>query len=352
MPKVAEVIDGHKLFRGAVKKLEGVQIIPVSEVRNPLANNTGSISLDLQLFMPFVQGNQHEIFGEPSTGKTTIALSILGYAQRRGYPVLYVNEEGTLNRSLIDSIASIDVTMQDKFGNPTFHILNTKYAEQSLEAIRLFVEQTNAVVVVDSIDSMVPEAVVNSGFSDQHIGRLGKLMSRACRHFAKILPRTQATIIWLNQIRTNPGVQYGDNRTTPGGWAVKFYANQRLWLKKPPKANFIKDDEENIIGVTVPFEVEKNKCIAAHVKGNLPIKFGHGIWEAFDLISIATTLGVLDKPNRGRIVPPEFFKEFDPPFKVDGTTGVFVKHITVFLDENSAAREAITSRVHGILHGI
>lgn len=351
MPKVADH-DAHKLFESAVKKLEDVDIIPVGDITNPASNPTGSVSLDLQLFTPFVQGNQHEIFGAPGTGKTTIALSILGNAQQRGCPVAYVNEEGTINKSLIDSISSIDPDMKDEYGNATFHVINAPYAEKSLEAIRLFVKQKNAVVVVDSIDSMVPQAVVNSDFSDQHIGRLGKLMSRVCRDFAKILPRTGATIIWLNQVRTNPGVQYGDNKTTPGGWAVKFYSNQRIWLKQPPKANFIKDEEDNLVGMKVPFKVEKNKCIAPYVEGEIPIKFGYGIWEAYDLVNIATMLGVLEKPNRGRIMVPEFLGEFNPPFKTDGTAGAFVKHVTEFLDHSPEARAALAARVHGVLHGV
>jgi recombination protein RecA len=346
----AQPNDSYATFCATVKQLQDIEIVPANEIGNPLPNKTGSASLDLQLHIPFPGGNQHEIYGPPGTGKTTLALAVLGYAQRAGCHVAYVNEEGTLNRSLIDTISSIDVNHRDEFGNPTFNIINTPYAEKSMEAVRAFVKQKGAVVVVDSVDSMVPQAVVESGFDDQHMGNLGKLLSRVCRDFNKILPRTGAAIIWLNQIRDKIGA-YGDPKTTSGGWAIRFYANQRVELKNVSKKCYIEDGGVKI-GMRVPYEIMKNKCVPAFIKGKLPIKFGSGIWESVDLMNVATTLGILSPPDRGRIIPPSGLGQFNPPFKCDGVTGVFTKQIIPFLDEVVDARGFLWGEIRKMIHGV
>lgn len=342
--------DSYAAFKALMKQHKDVEVVPVGEIGNPRANKSGSTSLDLQLHIPFPGGNQHEIFGPPGTGKTTIALSILGYAQSRGQHVAYVNEEGTINRSLLDTISTIDMDGKDEFGNPTFSIINTPYAELSLEAIRAFVQQKDAVVAVDSIDSMVPRSISESDFADQHMGTLGKLMSRVCRDFAKILPRTGATIIWLNQIRSSPGA-YGDPKSTSGGWAIKFYANQRLELKYVKKANYIEDGEGRRIGMKVPYEVIKNKCVPPYVKGELPIKFGFGIWESLDLLDVATTVGAMTALDRGRVLPLLEWSSLEPPFKCDGETSAFLKHVIPFLDDSPEARIILKEKVEHIIHG-
>jgi len=348
--KESQIDRSHKAFLTTVKKLEHVEIVPVNELGNPSPNKSGSASLDFQLHLPFAGGNQHEIYGNPGTGKTTVALSILGYAQRSGRHVAYVNEEGTLNRSLIDTISSIDVNHKDENGDPTFHIINTPYAERSMEAVRAFVQQPGAVVAVDSVDSMVPQKIAESDFSDQHMGDLGKLLSRVCRDFAKILPRSGATIIWLNQIRDKI-TTYGDPTTTPGGWAIPFYANQRVWLKNVKKDLYIKGDDGEIIGMHVPYYIKKNKCVPGFLSGHVPIKFGYGIWEAYDIVDVATQVGILPPPDRGRILPPKELSQFDPPFKCDGETTIFVKHLIPFLDGSNTARAYMVSKVREMVGG-
>jgi len=335
MNKEVERVDRYGVFKASVKRMKDVEVVPVNEVGNPGSNRSGSSSLDLQLHTPFPGGNQHEIYGPPGTGKTTLALAILGYAQRAGKHVAYVDEEGTLNRSLLETISSIDMDAEDEFGNPTFSIIRAPYAEASMEAVRAFVQQKDAVVVVDSIDSMVPRAVIESDFDDQHMGSLGKFLSRVTRDFAKILPRTGASIIWLNQIREKIG-GYGDPKTTPGGWAVKFYANQRIELKYVKKTNYLEDNGVKI-GMKVPYEIVKNKCVPPFIRGELPIRFGHGIWEAMDLVDVAIKVGVFTSQANKRVIPPMFLAQFDPPFKCDGSTSIFAKTMVSFFDNNPEA---------------
>ena len=337
-------------FMALMKQHKDIQVMPVSDIVNPVSNETGSASLDLQLHMPFPGGNQHEIFGPPGVGKTTIALSILGYAQRRGQHVAYVNEEGTLNKSLLETIPSIDMGGVDEDGNPTFSIINTPYAELSMEAVRAFIEQPNVVIAVDSIDSMVPKSIMESGFEDQHMGTVGKLMSRVCRDFAKILMRTGSAIIWLNQIRDKIGSYHGGH-VTSGGHAVRFYSNQRIELKNVPKTNYIEEDGVRI-GMKVPYYITKNKCVPPYIKGEIPIKFGFGIWESLDLLDVAMTLGIMPPPKQGRTMPLVEWAQFNPPFNCDGEKTVFVKHMVPFLDESPEACKVLRDKVEVIIRGI
>jgi len=344
-------LDVYKIFVAEAKKIDSAKIRPMNTVIDPDPNFTGSAGLDIQLHIPFADGGMHEVYGEASSGKTTLALSVAGIAQRAGKHVAYANMEGSINRSLVESIPTIDLEAEDEFGNKTFHMIEADTGEDCLDAVKAFAKIPNSVCVVDSIDSLVPEAVAGGPLSKQHMAKLAKLMSAACRDLKDILRKNRSTIVFINQIRKNPGVMFGDNTALPGGMAMGFYAVQRIQLGEIYKKNYITEDDGRVVGQWVDFFVKKNKCAAPYVKGRFPIRFGYGVWSSLDALTTCIQFGIIEARDRGRIVMPEAMAKFDPPFKCDGETSVFQSQVVTWLDDNPEAVSVLYEELKGTLYG-
>ena len=344
-------LDVYKIFEAEAKKIGSVKIRPMNTVTDPLPNFTGSASLDIQLHIPFADGGMHEVYGEASSGKTTLALSVAGIAQRAGKHIAYANLEGSLNRSLVESVPTIDMEAEDQFGNKTFHMIEADTGEDCLDAVKAFVKIKNSVCIVDSIDSLVPEAVVGGPLSKQHMAKLAKLMSAACRDLKDVLRKSRSTIIFINQIRKNPGVMFGDNTALPGGMAMGFYAVQRIGLGEIYKKNYITDEEGRVVGQWVDFFIKKNKCAAPYIKGRFPLRFGYGVWSSLDAVTTCVQFGIIEGLDRGRIIMPEAMAKHNPPFTCDGETSVFQSQAVAWLDENPIAVSILYKKLKESLYG-
>lgn len=300
----------HKLFDKSVnKKFKGVMR---SEVDTPVGVGCGSYRVDMALTEAFPLGYMHEIFALNGVGKTTFALEILGQHQKKGGLVGYLDLEGSLNKSLVESIQTLDMEKVDDAGNPLWIYREAivedeedpedsrqMTGEEAMQYAELFLSTfRNSILVVDSIDAIVPEAILlGKDIGDKTIGKLAWLMGDTCRKLKSILKKNNNALIWINQVRENPGKMFGDPEVTPGGHAVRFYSCQRIKLmKSEAKANFDIDEKtNNILGHLVKCKVVKNKLPTTNYEPYFWIKYGEGIDRSRELAELAMELGVVEQ---------------------------------------------------------
>jgi len=305
--------NDFKLFnKSVVKKFKGNMS---GEVDTPKGVGCGSFRLDMALSEAFPLGYMHEIFAQNGVGKSTLALEILGQHQQKGGLVGYLDVEGSLNKSLLQSIQTLDMDKKNAVGEPLWIYREAIIAdeddpedtrpmtgEESLQYAEMFISTfKNAILVIDSIDALVPEAILlGKDIGENTIGKLAKLMSDVCRRFKTILKKNNNGLIWINQVRENPGKMFGDPEVTPGGHAVKFYSCQRVKLmKNEGKDNFdIDENTGNILGHLVKVKVVKNKLPTTNYTPSFWLKYGQGIDRARELSELAIELGIVDVDAR------------------------------------------------------
>lgn len=308
MPKKKKIQDEFEKFQEGdyefyatdVKKDFGDKaIIPASELSNPVANFTGSLGLDINLIVPSPEGRIVEIYGPEGSRKTSLSLEFLGSAQSVGKQVAYVDVEKTLDRSLVDTIRTLDVDKTDLNGHPTFSILRGSTGEDYSNIAARFVAQfPGSVIVIDSVDALRPEAELHGNIGDATIGKHAKLMSDVCRKLNDIVTRTRATVIFINQVREKM-TMYGDPTTTTGGRGLRFYAAQRIQLMPRRKDDIINDVDGNIIGAHVRYKIIKNKLAPDNIEGSIPFKNGFGIWRELELATLLKDLSIVETGGRG-----------------------------------------------------
>src|SRR5512136_942795 len=221
--------------KGSIMKLgeetakAGIDVIP-----------TGSIGLDLALGVGGVpRGRVIEIYGPESSGKTTLALTIIANAQRAGGNAVMIDAEHALDASYAQKLG-VDIA--------NLHVAQPDTGEEALEiADHLVRSGAVDVVVVDSVAALVPRAEIEGEMGDSHVGLQARLMSQALRKLTGTISKSRTAVIFINQIRMKIGVMFGNPETTTGGNALKFYASVRLDIRRIGQ---IKKDEEVIGGRT------------------------------------------------------------------------------------------------------
>ena len=241
---VNEAVDTIKerFGDGAIMKLGEARKVDIDAI------STGSISLDAALGIRGVpRGRVIEVYGPESSGKSTLALHISANAQKKGGTVAYVDAEHALDPQYAKRIG-VDIN--------SLLISQPDAGEQALEIVETLV-QSGAVdlVVVDSVAALTPRAEIEGEMGDSHMGLQARLMSQALRKLTSIVAKTNTTVIFINQVRMQIGVMFGNPETTTGGKALKFYSSVRIEVRR--RAN-IKMGEK-IIGNRVYAKVVKNK---------------------------------------------------------------------------------------------
>jgi len=246
--------------------------------------STGALSLDLALGGKGIpRGRIVEIFGPESSGKTTLSLTVLANAQKKGGVAAFIDAEHAL-----------DPTWARKIGVNIDDLLVSQpdTGEQALEICELLV-RSNAVdvIVVDSVAALIPRAEIEGEMGDSVVGLQARLMSQAMRKLTGVIARSSCTVIFINQIREKIGVMFGSPETTTGGRALKFYSSVRLDIRR---TGSIKDGDV-AVGNHVRVRVVKNKVAPPFRQAEFDIMFNEGISITGDLVDLAVEEKIVQK---------------------------------------------------------
>lgn len=295
--------DGnYKFFSSEIERLKNVKVFSASELDNPKPNYTGSYSLDYDLAIPVPAGRYIEIFGEESAGKSSLALEIIGQALKKGKSALYVNLELNLNKSLLESIRTLKPWLAKAIEGDKespFQILQAPNGESALEGASIFASHfPESIIVIDSVDACVSEAVLAEDIGTQKMGNLAKLMSDALRKMLIVTAENKVSIVFINQMRDKM-TMYGNPSVTSGGKGLLYYASQRIQLQKPNKECYITDADGNVIGQKVRYKIIKNKCAPQGIEGDFPLLYYNGIFREQELVNMCVKFGILRQGGKG-----------------------------------------------------
>ncbi|MFZ0912764.1 MAG: recombinase RecA [Candidatus Korobacteraceae bacterium] len=265
--------------KGSIMKLGSKgAVVPIAVI------STGAISFDAALGIGgFPRGRVVEIFGPESSGKTTIALQVIGEAQKQGGMAAFVDAEHAL-----------DPIYAAKLGVDVDNLLVSQpdYGEQALEIAEALVRSGAIdVLVVDSVAALVPKAELDGEMGDSHVGLQARLMSQALRKLTAIVAKSHTCLVFINQIREKIGVMFGNPETTTGGRALKFYSSVRIDIRR---IGAIKDGDQ-VIGSRTRVKIVKNKTAAPFREAEFDMMYGEGISREGDLLDLAVNGNLVEK---------------------------------------------------------
>src|SRR5262245_36611336 len=245
---------------------------------------TGALGLDIALGVGGLpRGRVIEVYGPESSGKTTLALHVVGEAQKLGGICAFVDAEHAL-----------DVGYARKLGVRTDDLLVSQpdCGEQALEITEMLVRSGAVdVIVVDSVAALTPRAELEGEMGDAHVGLQARLMSQALRKLTGTIAKSQTLVIFINQIRMKIGVMFGNPETTTGGNALKFYASVRMDIRR---VGALKDGEK-VVGNRTRVKVVKNKMAPPFREVEFDILYGEGVSHEGDLVDLGAECGAVEK---------------------------------------------------------
>jgi len=297
----------------AIFRLGGDSIPEIQRV------SSGSLSLDLALGGGYPRGRIIEIYGPESSGKSTLMLHLVAEAQRAGGLCAFVDAEHALDIVYAESLG-VDVgsliVSQPNSGEEGLRI--TEHLCRSGKV---------AVIVVDSVASLVPQAEIDGEIGDSHVGRQARLMSQGLRALAPVANKTGTLIAFTNQIRMKIGVMFGNPEVTSGGRALRFYASQRLDIRR---IAVNKAGPEGIpASIRARVKVVKNKVAPPFREAEFNIEFGKGISFIDELLDLAVENGIIRKSGA--------WYSYD-----DMQIGQGMRNASLYLEDNPEVSSAVS----------
>lgn len=267
-----------KYGEGSIMKLGDAPKVNVDAVP------TGSIGLDLALGvggMPM--GRIIEIFGPESSGKTTLTLHIIAEAQKKGGVCAFIDAEHAMDP---DYAKKLGVKINDLL------ISQPDTGEQALEIVESLVRSGEInVIVVDSVAALTPKDEIEGEMGAHHIGKQARLMSQALRKLTAIVAKNKTMVIFINQIRMQIGMMFGNPETTPGGKALKFYSSVRVDIRRIAQ---IKKGED-VIGNRTRAKIVKNKVASPFKSAEFDILYNEGISHEGEILALGEKYGIVKK---------------------------------------------------------
>lgn len=246
---------------------------------------SGSLGLDQALGGGYPKGRIIEIYGPESSGKSTLALHAIAEAHKAGGVVAYIDSEHAFDPKYAESLG-VDLSKE------AFLFSQPSSGEEALEIAEMLIKTGKLdIVVIDSVAALTPKAELEGEMGDSKMGLQARLMSQALRKITGSVSKTDTLVIFINQLREKIGVMFGNPETTTGGNALKFYASQRLDIRK---VTINKDGEESISN-TVKVKVIKNKVAPPFRTAIFNLVYGHGIDRIAEIITLGVDLGVIQK---------------------------------------------------------
>jgi len=289
--------------KGTVMKMGDREIVDIPSV------STGSLGLDIALGIGGLpKGRVVEIFGPESSGKTTLTLQAIAECQKAS---------GTA--AFIDAEHALDPNYAEKLGVNVDELLLSQpdTGEQALEVTDMLVKSGSVdLIVVDSVAALTPRAEIEGDMGDHHVGLQARLMSQALRKITGNIQRSNAMVIFINQIRMKIGVMFGNPETTTGGNALKFYSSVRLDIRR---IGAVKEGEE-VVGNETRVKVVKNKVSPPFKQAEFQIMYGEGINTEGEILELGQKLELVEKSGswyshngekigQGKVNASKFLKE-------------------------------------------
>ncbi len=279
---------------------------------NVNAISTGSIGLDSALGIGGLpRGRIIEIFGPESSGKTTLSLHVIAEAQKLGGICAFIDAEHAM-----------DPEYSKRLGVRTDELLISQpdTGEQALGIVESLIHSGKMdVIVIDSVAALTPKDEIEGDMGAYHVGKQARLMSQALRKLTSIVAKSKTVVIFINQIRMQIGVMFGNHETTPGGKALKFYTSVRLDIRRIAQ---IKKGEE-VMGGRVRVKVVKNKVAAPFRQTEFDLMYNEGISQEGEIMALGEKMGIISKSGtsysygemklgRGYDATRQFLKENSP----------------------------------------
>lgn len=309
--KLAVSSINKKFGDGALMRLGESTKMTVSTI------STGSIAVDLALGVGgFPKGRMIEIYGPESSGKTTLCLSAVAEVQRQGGTAVFVDVEHALDPKYA-KILGVDIEnlmiSQPESGEDALNIIETLIRSGAVD-----------IVVLDSVAALVSKNELDGEMGDTTVGLQARMMSQAMRRLTSTINKTQCIALFTNQIREKIGVMFGSPETTPGGRALKFFASQRIDIRRIGQ---IKESSGKVTGNRTRVKVVKNKVAPPFTECEFDIMYNEGISESGSLIDLGVEHKILDKKGawisykgelvgQGREAAKNYLRE-NPEFKND-----------------------------------
>src|ERR1051325_6215975 len=249
---------------------------------------TGSIGVDWALGIGGLpRGRIVEIFGPESSGKTTISLHVVAEAQRKGGICAFIDAEHALDPEYAKKLG---VKIEDLL------VSQPDTGEQALEIVESLVRSGKMdVIVIDSVAALTPKDEIEGDMGAYHVGKQARLMSQALRKLTAIVAKSKTIVIFINQIRMQIGVMFGNPETAPGGKALKFYTSVRIDIRRI--AQIKKGDE--VMGGRVRVKIVKNKVAAPFRQTEFDMMYGEGISKEGEALALGEKLGLVQKSSGG-----------------------------------------------------